>query len=161
MRSLTSLATAATCLALVASPVLAAPQCIAVKGHYDEFPVTGPDCLSPIGLCTVAVLSGEVKGDARYTATMLTPTPDTPATGVVIITGDTVVSNVKLQNRRGTINIKNAAAVRSTGAGDVVDLQVITGGTGDFTGATGALRVTGSLVGTEGSSTFDGSVCLP
>jgi hypothetical protein len=46
--------------------------------------------------------------------------------------------------------------------GPIVDLQTIVGGTGDLTGATGALRTQGtfSLVN-GGRSAYQGTVCLP
>ncbi len=46
--------------------------------------------------------------------------------------------------------------------GDLVDVQTITGGTGDFVDTTGSLRISGNfLAATGGKSTYEGVVCLP
>jgi len=148
--------------AVVASNAMAA-DCKVVRGHYDETAVPTPPCASPLGLCTAAQLSGPVKGNAFFTASAIIPTADTPTTGVVFVTGDTTVSNAQFGNRQGTLFIKNAAAFRSIGDGDLTDTQVIVGGTGDFTGTTGSLRVVGTFDGLTGtgSMTFEGSICFP
>jgi hypothetical protein len=148
--------------AAVASNAMAA-ECKAVRGYYVETAVPTPPCASPVGLCTAAQLSGSVKGDAFFTASSIIPTADTATTGVVFVTGDTTVSNAKFGERQGTLFIKNAAAFRSIGAGDLTDTQVIVGGSGGFAGTTGSLRVVGTfdgLMGT-GTMTFEGSICFP
>jgi hypothetical protein len=105
---------------------------------------------------------GKLKGEARFVASMITLSVDTPVTGVVFVTGDTLLVDAKLGTKRGTLNIKNAAAYRTVGEGDLSDTQTIVGGTGDFAGATGTLRITGTfLAGTGGSSSFEGTVCVP
>lgn len=147
---------------IVASSAMAA-DCQVVRGHYDETAVPMPSCASPVGLCTTARLSGPVKGDAFFTASAIIPAADTPTTGVVFVTGDTTVSNATFGDRRGAVFIKNAAAFRSIGDGDLTDTQVIVGGTGDFTGTSGSLRVVGTFDGLTGtgSMVFEGSICFP
>ena len=138
-----------------------AAECRSVRGALEETQVTGPGCASPVGLCTVARMIGQVKGQARFTAAAIIPSDDTPTTGVVFVIGDTTIVDARLGNKRGTVVIKNAAAFRTIGDGDLTDTQVIIGGTGDFTGASGSLRVSGTFVAGSGFSTFEGTVCVP
>ena len=72
-----------------------------------------------------------------------------------------LIVDARLGTRRGTLIVKNAAAFRTTGDGDLSDTQVIVGGTGDFAGASGALRISGTFVAGAGTSSFEGSVCVP
>jgi hypothetical protein len=104
---------------------------------------------------------GQLKGQARFTATDFIQSADTPTTGVIFVIGDTTVVDARLGSKRGTLAIKNAAAFRTVGDGDLSDTQVIIGGTGDFVGASGALRISGTFVAGSGTATFDGAVCLP
>jgi hypothetical protein len=127
--------------------------------------VSGPNCSSPAGLCSVAQIFGQLKGRASFTASAIIPTSDTLTTGVVFVTGDTVIKKVVLDGRVGTVLIKNAAAFRpgvNGGDSDLTDTQVIVGGTGAFAGATGSVRVTGTIgANGTGISTYEGTVCLP
>jgi hypothetical protein len=136
-------------------------ECKFVRGHLEETQVTGAGCTSPVGLCTVAQMFGHLKGQARFTATAIIPSNDTPLTGVVFVIGDTIVQDARLGAKRGTLAIKNAAAFRTIGDGDLSDTQVIIGGTGDFIGASGSLRISGTFVAGSGSSSFEGTVCVP
>ena len=47
------------------SSLARAADCKSVKGSFEEIAVVGPTCASPVGLCTVSQLSGQVKGQAR------------------------------------------------------------------------------------------------
>jgi hypothetical protein len=63
--------------------------------------------------------------------------------GLCTVAGDTTLQDARLGGKRGTLAIKNAAAFRTVGDGALSDTQVIAG-TGDFIGATGSLRNSGS-----------------
>src|SRR5262245_38023011 len=126
-------------------------ECRTVRGALEEMQVTGPACASPVSLCTVAHLVGHLKGDARFTAASVQPTADTPTTGVVFVTGDTTITDARLGGKRGTLLVKNAAAFRTVGDGDLADVQIIIGGTGDFAAASGSLRVSGNFVAGAGT----------
>jgi hypothetical protein len=142
-----------------------AAQCKAVRGALEETLVSGPTCSSPVGLCSAALIFGQFKGRASFTATAIIPTADTPATGVVFVTGDTLISNAVLDSKVGTVLIKNAAAFRpgtNGGDSDLTDTQVIVGGTGGFAGAFGSVRVTGTIgANGTGISAYEGTVCVP
>jgi hypothetical protein len=153
---------ALACVAVVAAPLSAGAECRRVHGTQDEVPVSGPACTSPVGLCTLAQISGSLKGEAAFTATSILPSADTPTTGVVFVTGDTEMTAVQLGSRGGTLLIKDAAAYRTTGDFDLVDLQTIVGGTGDFAGASGTLRISGHFAPQTGGTTdYEGTICLP
>lgn len=138
-----------------------AVECKSVRGFLEETQLTGPGCTSPVGLCTVAQMFGQLKGQAHFTATAFIQSADTPTTGVIFVIGDTTVVNARLGSKRGTLAIKNAAAFRTVGDGDLSDTQVIIGGTGDFIDASGSLRISGTFVAGSGTASFEGTVCVP
>ena len=138
-----------------------AVECKSVRGFLEETQLTGPGCTSPVGLCTVAQMFGQLKGQAHFSATEFIQSADTPTTGVIFVIGDTTVVNARLGSKRGTLAIKNAAAFRTVGDGDLSDTQVIIGGTGDFIGASGSLRISGTFVAGSGTASFEGTVCVP
>jgi hypothetical protein len=145
----------------VDGPVVEASECKEVRGHLEETLVTGPACTSPVGLCTVAQMFGAVQGEALFTASAIITSADTPTTGVVFVIGDTVIDDAKVAGHRGTLTVKNAAAFLTVDNGDLVDLQTITGGTGDFVNTTGSLRISGNFIAaTGGHATYEGVVCL-
>lgn len=166
IRRLTGGAVAGLALLVAGSGAGAASPCFDVKGQYDEHAVS-EGCASPVGLCIALTYSGGLRGDAFGTATTIVPTVDTgtpasPGTGVLAFTSDTVV-HATVKGRTGDLLIKNAGVFQPTGNGDIVDLQTITGGTGELAGATGALRASGTFspVTFSGSSRYVGQVCLP
>src|SRR2546428_488311 len=99
--------------------------CIEVQGQLQETLLPPPACTSPI-LCTIAQMEGKLRGEARFTAAAVIVSADTPVTGVIFVIGDSVIVNAQLDNKRGTLIIKNAAAFRQAN-GELVDNQTITG----------------------------------
>ncbi len=154
------LALAALAFALTAANANAA-SCQTVAGHYVEHAVV-EECSSPVGLCIAGEYSGVIKGSFEGTATSLVPTADTPATGVLLFTSDSTI-HARIGSTEGDLLVKNAGVFRTTGNGEILDLQIITGGTGGFAGATGALRASGLFDAATGlgESEYIGSVCLP
>ena len=66
--------------------------CKNVHGRLISQQVMGTACASPVGLCTAGNFFGGIKGTFTFTANTLTPTTDTPQTGVFTYTGDIAVS---------------------------------------------------------------------
>ena len=161
MPSQRAIVVAALILLTTSSPTSAdEPSCQRVQGFLEETLVT-TGCLSPVGLCTVARVFGTLKGEARFTASTIAPSEEA-TTGVVFVSGDTTLVNAQLGNKRGTLLIKDAAAYQTIADGNLVDIQTIIGGTGNFSGATGTLRISGNfLPDSGGSSNFEGTVCVP
>jgi hypothetical protein len=150
---------AAAGLALLATNVHAQTSCQQVVGHYVER-IMLENCLSPVGLCIAGEYGGVIKGSFDGMATSLTPSDDTPTTGVVLFTSDSVI-HASMRGKQGDLLIKNAGAYRTIGDGDIVDVQVIVGGTGELAGASGVLQASGVFVDGSGESEYIGSVCLP
>jgi hypothetical protein len=119
------------------------------------------NCTSPVGLCIAGEYNGVIKGAFEGKATSIVPTADTPSKGVALFTSDSVI-HARIGGKEGDLIIKNAGAFLTTGDGDIVDAQVITGGTGGLAGATGLLRASGVFDPQTGSgeSEYIGSVCL-
>src|SRR5262245_48392223 len=136
------------------------PKCIRVSGFYEE-QIVSSGCASPVGLCTTYQYQGNLTADNFFTATTIVPTADTPVTGVVFATGQSILTNVHIAGKRGALTIKNAAVFHTTGDGELLDVQTIVAGAGDLIGATGVIRAVGTFVNGAGRSVFDGFVCLP
>ena len=109
------------------------------RGHFASNVVT-EGCTSPVGICTAGTLTGGVNGTFVFTATSLQPTADTPTTGVLLYTGDIV-----LTTRFGTLTCKDAGAFESTGSGAVSSVCAVVGGTGNLTGAAGTVQFVGNF----------------
>jgi hypothetical protein len=145
---------------LFASASQADGACRSVEGRYREQDASGQTCSSPVGLCITGQYRGDIKGSFAGQATAILPTADTPATGVILFTSDSVIQ-ARIGHRSGTLIIKNSGAFRTIADGSIVDLQTIAGGTGDFVGATGALRAEGTFTtATGGESRYRGAVCV-
>lgn len=147
----------ASVLALT-SPSQAGTICRTVSGHYQERDASGPDCTSPVGLCIAGEYRGSIRGTFSGEATSLVPTADTPTTGVVLFTSDSRI-DARIGRDTGRLVIKNAGAFRTVADGSIVDVQTIVGGTGDFAGATGAIRASGTFSAGSGTSSYTGTVC--
>ncbi len=137
-------------------------RCRDVNGHYAEHWVDPSSCPSPVGLCIEGDFSGAIRGGFASTATSFSPTDDTPLTAVVPFTGDGTI-HAHPDGRRGDLFFKSAGAFHTVGRGEIVDLQFITGGTGAFEGASGALRASGAFdpIAGSGESEYSGTVCVP
>ena len=145
-----------------ATHVGAHTRCRDVNGHYAEHSVAPGSCPSPVGLCIEGEFSGAIRGEFVSTATSFTPTADTPLTAVVPFTGDGII-HARIDERRGDLFFKSAGAFHTVDRGEIVDLQFITGGTGAFGGASGALRAGGTFdpIAGSGQSEYSGMVCVP
>jgi hypothetical protein len=160
-RPVCGFAIAAAALIMTGVDAAAEVSCFQVRGHYDEH-IETTDCNSPVGFCIAGEYRGVIKGGFFGAATSFIPTADTPATTVVLFTSDSVI-HAEVHDLRGDLIIKNAGAFQSAGEGNIVDLQIITGGTEELAGASGAIRASGlfdPIAGT-GTSEYEGMICLP
>jgi hypothetical protein len=120
-------------------------------GHLVSQVLAPPACTSVIGLCTAGRLEGTINGDFVFTADKLLPS-DTP--GVLFYTGHIVV-----QTSRGEVTCQDAGVFGTTGAGPVADVCTITGGTGDWAGVSGHIRIHGTFTFAEGgNSLYEGLI---
>jgi hypothetical protein len=146
--------------ALVSAPAgnaAVATKCKNVRGHVTSQTVT-ENCPSPIGLCASGQFYGASRGELLLVATSLTPTQDTPATGVYMYTADDII-----KTKEGDIYTKDAGALNLTpgSTGDDISIITITGGTGAYAGATGRLRASGTFSDAGGEFSYEGEVCTP
>lgn len=159
-RHVVAASAAAVSVLLFASASQADGACRSVEGRYREQDASGPGCSSPVGLCIDGEYRGDIKGSFAGQATSIVPTADTPSTGVILFISDSIIQ-ARIGHRSGTLIIKNSGAFRTIADGSIVDLQTIVGGTGDFVGATGAIRAEGTFTtATGGESRYRGAVCV-
>jgi hypothetical protein len=131
-------ALAACGAALLLATATAQSGSSSVAGRLTSEAVTGPACTSPVGVCTRGALKGGLKGTFTFTASSVTATADTPTTSVVAYTGDMVVTTSD-----GTLTCRDAGAFATTGERSFAGVCTVVGGTGEFAGASGRLRLTG------------------
>jgi hypothetical protein len=120
------------------------------------------NCTSPLGLCA----AGAIRHDALLKGTMfVTITDAAPSAGMPNSEPPTLlsVSGVRtLSPRRGGTLTAHVVGVFDTAAGSFAELNVITAGTGRFSGATGTLHVAGRGIGpTTFGGEITGVMCLP
>ncbi|MFN8488153.1 MAG: hypothetical protein U0350_11210 [Caldilineaceae bacterium] len=149
----TAFAAAFAVFLVISSSVGAAGRCQVVYGHYVEHQVTD-NCNS---LCIEGEYFGAVRGAFSGAVTQLYP----PEGAIVTLFTSQSVIHANVAGKSGDLQIKNSGAVHFGGEGDIVDLQLITGGTGDFVGATGAIRASGTFLNGSGDSNYEGTVCMP
>jgi hypothetical protein len=158
--SIVSRAVVLSSLVFAVTTTAAAPaRRIPVRGLIISKLLEGPACTSPVGVCTAGRLTGGIQGTFVFTAKTLTPTADTPATGVMLYTGEIVI-----RTARGEIRVKDAGAINYTagGTGDVGASSTIVGGTGHNTGISGRLRIAGTFTPDAGGrSEYHGYIVLP
>ncbi|HEX8558260.1 MAG TPA: hypothetical protein VF668_09170 [Pyrinomonadaceae bacterium] len=151
------LVVAAALFSAPAGNAAAAAKCRNVRGHVTSQTVT-ENCPSPISLCAAGQFYGAIRGELLLVATSLTPTQDTPVTGVYMYTADDVI-----KTKEGDIYTKDAGALNLTpgSTGDDVSIITITGGTGAYAGATGRLRASGTFSDAGGEFSYEGELCTP
>ena len=126
-------------------------SCKPVSGPFSSVVIAGPECESPVGICTLGLLEGNFHATYEFTMLTLVPAdPNNPAlfvyTGISVIT---LRSGEKLfSTDTGIMNMQDPTAVPFETTAD------ITGGTGQYQSgqlvATGILNlVTGEAVGTH------------
>jgi hypothetical protein len=140
--------------AYVVNGAVASASCKKVKGTFTLQPVTGPECNSGVGICAAGTYKGGIAGSSAFTGTALSPTADTPTTGVVLLTGDNLFTTAS-----GSLSTKDAI-VLGTGVGNFAEVDTIVGGTGEWAGVTGQFSATGTFTAAVGGGgEYAGEVC--
>jgi hypothetical protein len=150
------LATVAALALTLSSGALAASGCKKINGKLTLQPLPTP-CASAINVCATGTYQGDLKGTSSFTGTSFTPTVDSPATGVFLLTGDNTITT-----SGGTLITKDAIVLRNGGSGDFAEVDTIIGGTGEWSGATGFINATGIFdFASGGTGDYTGQVCTP
>jgi hypothetical protein len=132
-------------------------RCRRVTGNLVSQMFVGPECHSPVQLCTSGRFFGDIHASFVFTATSMAASADTPATGVSLYTGDMVI-----ETAQGNVFLKEAGAFNSAadGTGDVGAVSVIVGGSAVHEGAAGELHLAGTFTAEAGGhSTYAGQIC--
>ena len=140
--------------ALAEEEFLSSSSCRMIHGTFEVETYSGPDCQAPAGLCGAVTWRGDLSGTSAFVATSTISTVDTPTTGVVMFTGDAMLTLGK-----GTIQTKDAVVFRTVEGGEFAEVDTIVGGTGAFANAKGAWRADGTFEGSHGSGRYDGRIC--
>jgi len=143
-------------LAIVSGAASAAQKCQQVKGKFTLQPFPAPACLSAVGLCANGTYKGGLEGHSVFIGTTLTQTVDTPTTGVVLLTGDNTI-----ETDGGTLLTKDAIVLRTTGAGEFAEVDVVVSGDGEWAGATGQITASGTFTAAGGQGEYRGEICTP
>jgi hypothetical protein len=138
-----------------AVPASATPVCQAIHGRV-EIAAYEPTCGSDIALCAHAMLHGTVKATSDFIGTSSVPTVDTATTGVVVLTGDNVFHTTD-----GDFFTKDAIVLNTAGDGEFTEIDTITGGTGEYAGASGYFIASGTFSQGVGVGTYVGKICWP
>ena len=148
---------AATALLLASANVSAQANCQNVHGHFQSQLTNPVTCTSPVGLCTVGSFTGGLRGDFTFVTTNLTPTS---ATGVSLYTGNTSFHG-RVEGKMGDLMIQNAGLLHA--AGNLAEFEVISGGSGELTGASGLININGAfnLAAGIGQGDYAGMICIP
>lgn len=130
-------------------------DCMKVSGKVTLGPVPPAECDSPLGLCGEGQVTGHLKGEVFFSATEYLMSADTPATGVVFVTGNAVFTT-----RCGTLTTKDAITRAIDGNGEYAEVNTVVGGTGCHAGATGRFVASGKTTAEEASGTYTGEICF-
>ncbi len=143
--------TAAT-LALLLSPLAArANQCAPVLTNILTAYTMGPDCASPVGVCTAGTIaSGTLAGTTHYTVLTVTPGP---SPDLLFYTGELVITT-----SAGTLTLRDFGLLNSVSA-HYYEVQQVVSGTGGYAGMRGTLTSQGISTPSGFQGTLSGPIC--
>ena len=125
-----------------------------VVGKFQTDVVFGEACQAASELCAVGATTGNLKGAFTFGVSELQVTNET---SIARFSGDATVDT-----NDGTLTCKNAAALQLGGDGAFVSLCIVTGGTGEWAGATGYLQVRGTFdFSGAANGEYVGNIALP
>lgn len=131
-------------------------SCKSVQGKFEAFILPPEACDSPVGLCTVGELGGNLKGGYEFTMKSLIPSPDPQTPSVTFFSGRSLVSTHKGDEYVGVDNgAIDLAAPGTLNAGKFSTLLNFVEGAG------GHLWIRGrtDLVNGTVSGRYSGEVC--
>ena len=143
-------------LTLGAGTTAADPKCKQIHSHLFIEADAIPPCGSPIGLCGVATVRGSLTATTEFIGTSFVTTDDTPTTGVAVVTAENT-----FHTSRGDFFTKDTIVLSTTGDGEFAEVDIVVGGTGDYTGATGTFTATGTFANGIGEGFIQGHICTP
>jgi hypothetical protein len=140
-------------LVMSSGQAFADPQCKPVNGQFEAQVVPPPDCTAPF--CTAGRVWGGIQGSYAFAMTTLQPSGAVPS--IMFFTG------------QSAITLKSGDALHGTDTGTLdlgpdggfASLITFTGGTGEFAGATGQIKLRGQLDQAAGTTIGDylGTLC--
>lgn len=122
-----------------------------VHGHLVSQALTSR-CTSPVGVCTAGRLDGTINGAFVFT---MSDHPSSATPGVFFYNGEIVV-----QTSRGELRCSDAGVYSfADSSGPNVELCTITGGTGDWAGVGGSIRLHGTFtLAAGGNAHYEGEI---
>ena len=137
----------------------ATPRCFVVAGGLHADIYTLPDCSRGIFMCAHVALTGDLAPRSEFTFTSLGH-GNVMDPAAFTYTGDAVVS---AENGHMATDDSGRFELSARGPSPFHTVGTITGGDGDYTGASGVIQVTGLLDFTTrtGDGSYVGGVCVP
>jgi hypothetical protein len=150
--ALASMLPAATA-ALLIGQASASPEAMLVKGTFEATVTSGPGCNSPI-ICVKGPLKGGIKGDLELTAHSAAPSG---TAGLTLVNSTSVI-----HTKDGDLFLATSAvADLSPSGGEHSSVDLVTGGTKKWAGASGYLQARGVVEGTTDRGDYEGTIVLP
>lgn len=153
---------ASTGFGLLLIPILAAPvsaqQCKPVVGSFLATIQPANSCPGP--LCTAGRVWGGIQGQYHFVMDKIIPNGEPEVPTIDFFTGHSVIALNSGDELHGT---DTGTLDLPPGQGGFASLITFTGGTGAMTGATGQIRLRGTLDPVAGTTSGDysGTVCTP
>lgn len=138
-------------LAIAAPAALAHEHCRPIRAALNA-QLSTASCASPFGLCTTGELRGDLHGSTSFTVLMMAQSAGLGAAEPASTLS--YLGQFVLTTRRGTLTVSDVGLLDGA-TGAFTEIWRISGGTGHFDGATGALWLTGT---TSATGAFDGTV---
>ena len=138
-----------------ANEAAAAQTCKPVVGHFEAQVVPPAEC--PAAFCTAGRVWGGIQGDYSFVMTTLQPTFAVPS--IFFFTGQSAITLKSGELVHGT----DTGTLDLGPAGGFASIITFTGGSGEYAGATGQIKLRGQLDQAAGTTAGDytGTLCKP
>ena len=144
-------------LVLASGGVLAASQCKKVNGKLTLQSLPPNACATAVGVCAGGTFSGDLTATFMFAGSQFITSTDTPTTSVALLTGNNTITTAT-----GILMTKDAIVLETSGNGDFAEVDTVTGGTGEWAGATGTIRANGLFTAANGGQgEYIGEICTP